>query len=132
MGKTLPLTVSIQGCISSGPGLECKPSVSRDQPAGIVLSHSPRQAKRQTRVHTHTHTHTHESEIHRAKASSLLGLVLAALWPWMHMGLSCCSELLEGTLRSYFVHLDRTTLIWLLINSVFPNNFRRLTFAMTT
>lgn len=59
MGKTLPLTVSIQGCISSGPGLECKPSVSRDQPAGIVLSHSPRQAKRQTRAHTHTHTLAH-------------------------------------------------------------------------
>lgn len=77
-------------------------------------------------------THTHESETYRAKASSLLGLVLAALWPWMHMGFSCCSELLEGTLRSYFVHLDRTTLIWLLTNSVFPNNFRRRTFAMIT
>lgn len=48
------------------------------------------------------------------------------------MGFSCCSELLEGTMRSYFVHLDRTTLIWLLTNNVFSNNARRLTFAMTT
>lgn len=46
------------------------------------------------------------------------------------MGFSCCSELLEGTMRSYFVHLDRTTLIWLLINNVFSNNFRRLTFDL--
>ena len=33
-------------------------------------------------------------------------------------------------MRSYFVHLDRTTLIWLLINNVFSNNFRRLTFDL--
>lgn len=72
-----------------------------------------------TKTGNETDGHTHESETHRAKASSHLGLVLAALWPWTHTGFSCCSELLEGTLRSYFVHLDRTTPIWLLIRCVF-------------